>query len=952
MTTRIKALFCFLMFVGLYPSTLEAEPVDINTARAVAGVHLEAHRGLIHRSGIPGPGIKPEFSVSDIRELKDKNSDRVIAYIAELDPKGYIAVSVDTDIRPVIAYSYNSDFDFEDFPQNVLFRMLESDMINRLEALPRTPAQLIKENNEMWNRYLNRDKEFISRLATTTTYGPWVDTRWGQSAPFNDKCPIAPGTTERCVTGCVATAMGTIIDYWEWPPSVTFNASDNYMSHGSAGDIWITAVTANMDTIDYNGAGYFPDVETIAELLFACGVSLRMQYGIDGSSADDFDIPDVLRDKFDYAEARNLVIMNPGFYDELRENMIDAKPAELGILSMEGGHSIVTDGYRDTGEYHLNMGWQGYYDGWYFLPSGMPAGFTMVGHQVSNILPPVITRRPPVDLSARTVAGGHIRLDWEEPPHITEDVEYYKVYRRTEYTSYELIGTPTNPYFADSTTEELTLYFYAVSAYYISGESNRKEITAYSGICDGWVRTFGGDGNDVPYSVAPAPGFGCIAAGYTRVSAGSDKDLYVIRTVAGGSPVWEKTLGGDGDECGRAVVLTSDSCFIVVGMTESAGVGGSDVWLVKFDDHGDTLWSKTYGGDGDEVGMAVAETPDGGFIVAGYSDDAGIDQLYVIKTDENGDTEWERRYGNGIGGNSIANVTGGGYIAAGYQDSGPCGADDYMLIRIDAAGDSLWMKTYGGSYSDSVNCVIESDCGEFILAGNSRSVGIPLFSSIYILAVDTDGDTIWSRVYKGMGHYTANSISPTRDGGYVIAGSRAASGDDDLYILKTDATGDTIWTHIYGTIGTDIGYSAVQLADTGIVVAGKTTMNGNNDFWLFKLGGDLYSPVSESHKVPRTTELLHIYPNPFNSTVTIAFDFHCRESGNPTETVVEIFDINGCLVAEFPFNGNESAKPWSGNSAGVCRWQPDETVASGIYLISLKGAHGLNLSKKKAVYIK
>ena len=130
---------------------------------------------------------------------------------------------------------------------------------------------------------------------------------------------------------------------------------------------------------------------------------------------------------------------------------------------------------------------------------------------------------------------------------------------------------------------------------------------------------------------------------------------------------WERNYGGTANDLGRSVHQTFDGGYIIAGWTYSFGAGGADVYLIKTDASGDTAWARTYGGPLFEDGYYVAQTADSGYIIVGSTTSygAGSNDVYLIKTDASGDTVWTRTYGgsNVDQGNSVLQ-TSDGYVIA------------------------------------------------------------------------------------------------------------------------------------------------------------------------------------------------------------------------------------------------------------------------------------------------
>lgn len=163
-------------------------------------------------------------------------------------------------------------------------------------------------------------------------------------------------------------------------------------------------------------------------------------------------------------------------------------------------------------------------------------------------------------------------------------------------------------------------------------------------------------------------------------------DLYITKINKFGDLLWEKTYGGRYGEEGFSVQQTEDGGYIVVGETDSYGAGIFDVYLIKTDKDGDTLWTRTYGGEDNDVGNSIVQTSDGCYIITGRtgSFDAKHRDIYLIKTDEKGDTLWTFIYGgkSNDGGYSVLETSDGGYVIAGITNSFGAGSSDIFLMKV------------------------------------------------------------------------------------------------------------------------------------------------------------------------------------------------------------------------------------------------------------------------------
>jgi len=279
---------------------------------------------------------------------------------------------------------------------------------------------------------------------------------------------------------------------------------------------------------------------------------------------------------------------------------------------------------------------------------------------------------------------------------------------------------------------------------------------------------------------------------------------------------FERTYGGSSNDHGYDARQTADGGYIIVGSTSSFGAGGADVYLIKTDSLGDTLWTRAYGDSSSERGRCVRQTSDGGYIIAGRtrSFGAGDWDIYVIKTDSAGDTLWTRTYG-GIRtefGFAVMQTLDGGYIIVGETASFGAGMADVYIVKTDAAGDTLWTRTYGGAGDDKCYSIDHAWGGGYVFGGHSQSPN-PYHHDFFLLRTDTLGKAIWSKAYNRWDNDYGECARQTADGGYIIVGEYVLA-TSDVLAIKTDSAGDTLWTAIYGGAANDWG-RCVDQAYTG-----------------------------------------------------------------------------------------------------------------------------------------
>ena len=467
-----------------------------------------------------------------------------------------------------------------------------------------------------------------------------------------------------------------------------------------------------------------------------------------------------------------------------------------------------------------------------------------------------------------------------------------------------------------------------------------------------WTKRFGGGDLDEGSCVQQTSDGGFIITGYTFSYGEGLADVWLIKTDDLGDTLWTKTFGGDRDDKANYVQQTTDGGYILVGYTRSSGAGIFDVWLIKTDDTGEMEWSKTYGGLESDIGVAVQQTSDGGYAVLGYTDSfgAGMLDIWLIRTESSGDTLWTKTIGDTLrqAGKSFQITSDGGYIITGYtthpNPEAPQEADadliaDTWLVRLDDSGDILWTSNFGALNQDDEGlAVMETSDGSFVIAGYTWEHG---WSDLVLIKTDGSGNTLWETLIQG-GHVDVpHSLDETLDGGYIVFGHTTSWGPgvpaDNIWLLKfDDTTGDTLWTMIIGGNEDDRALFGQQTSDGGYILTGYTIPTSTFpyywDLWLIRFAPEVFSrqlAMTESPGVQPSSFALHQnYPNPFNPVTTVKYNL-------PDRSLVDItvYDILGRHIKTL-VNGNQD--PGIKSILWDATDDAGRPVNSGVYLYRIK----------------
>jgi len=304
-----------------------------------------------------------------------------------------------------------------------------------------------------------------------------------------------------------------------------------------------------------------------------------------------------------------------------------------------------------------------------------------------------------------------------------------------------------------------------------------------------WNKTYGGSNDDYAYSIVQTSDNGFALVGSTKSFGAGDFDLWLVKTDPFGNQQWSKTFGGIWEDWGYSLAKTTDGGLVLAGWTASFGLGSGDFWLIKTDGSGNLEWSQTYGDIYYDAASAVIQTVDGGFAVVGstYSLGNGGSDVWLVKTNNLGNSQWRKTYG-GTGndyGYSLVQTSDNGYAILGSTSSFGAGIYDFWLIKTDNLGQEKWTKTYGGTGYDEAWSLIQTLDGGFALAGWTESFGAGL-SDCWLIETDASGNKQNEIMWGASNYDYAYSIFQINSVAYAMAGETSSYGAgsyDSLLIL-------------------------------------------------------------------------------------------------------------------------------------------------------------------------
>ena len=314
-----------------------------------------------------------------------------------------------------------------------------------------------------------------------------------------------------------------------------------------------------------------------------------------------------------------------------------------------------------------------------------------------------------------------------------------------------------------------------------------------------WENTFGGSGYDIAYNLEKTSDSGYLISGTTTSYGQGESDCWLIKTDYLGTIVWNKTYGYAGIENGGQAIEI-DEGYLFIGDTYNIVEQNQNIFLIRANSLGDTLWTKEFGGQETDYGADIVATVDGGYMILGSTQQFSLlnFDIWMIKIDNEGTEQWNKYHGSGSDdyGQTILYLSDGTYLIKAISSAFGNENNSVILLKTDASGNEEWTKSFGGTNSNHGNTIRETDDGSFIMVSSKYDYGNNDYN-IWLIKIDKNGFVEWEKTFGGINSDLGLSVDLSVDGGYLLTGSTGTIGNgdensSDLWLIKTDSEGNTI----------------------------------------------------------------------------------------------------------------------------------------------------------------
>lgn len=434
-----------------------------------------------------------------------------------------------------------------------------------------------------------------------------------------------------------------------------------------------------------------------------------------------------------------------------------------------------------------------------------------------------------------------------------------------------------------------------------------------------FLKSYGNSGYDYGRDIKQTPDTGYIATGSSSSFVSANADAFLLKVDSLGNFEWSYNYGGNDSDWGNSVIVTHDSSYAIGGYTNSFGAGGFDFYLIRADKNGVPLWQKTYGGTNWDKGDAVVQNPnDSGFVIVGetYSFGAGNRDMYIIRTDKNGDTIWTKTYG-GVEDDWATGVLvdGDSIVVCGGTESFGSGMSDGIILKMHEDGTIGWVKVVGKELDDYFTSLVKFSASYYMGGTRDYHNGAWL-SDFWIYRLSNNGNVVQvdTTILNGSHEVEiAHDIVVAQLGNIYFAGQTKSFGYSTIDLMPDAFIGKILDNYFttydyrqnFGEAGTDIAWGIERTYDDGIVAVGDMAFasTGGNNLFIIKLNktavfpadtadysvfGSINNPITLKIEPNEQNNLISIYPNPATENVNI-------KCSKPVENI-SLYSLSGQLI--------------------------------------------------------
>jgi hypothetical protein len=429
-----------------------------------------------------------------------------------------------------------------------------------------------------------------------------------------------------------------------------------------------------------------------------------------------------------------------------------------------------------------------------------------------------------------------------------------------------------------------------------------------------WNKVYGGGiGKEIFFRCLEATNGNLFAVGESNSKTAGGKDAYLVITdFSTGNVIKELRFGGAKDDVFYDVAQTFEGNFLLAGYTESQGKGGKDAWMVLVDINGAKLGEWTYGDTGADEFSHIAITDNGSIAFSGIKNGQKDGDVWVGNW-QSGKIINEGLVGIGeFGAASGLAVSGTDLVLTGNVKKG----GDVFLLKTSLKGEKRWSKVFGGKEWEEALGLINTAEGGYVICGLTRSKGAGDLDA-WLINTSRDGSLLWDKPYGGSDIDLANGVTQLEDGSFLLVGMsrsyRSGARKSKAYVARISTGGELRWQSYYGDGNDDSAGQATLLHDGSMVVSGSTTAFGaaGEDGWLFRLIDPLRQEIAMRDQIPVTLSDVRL-ASADGKTLTpgenvyLSFRVDNNSGVNLSDIRVEVEDRSG----------NQLFDAWGANYAG------------------------------------